>query len=155
MSTWFLAMYLLTQSKNNVSALELSRHLGGATMPPGPWLPPSRPPASQRRALRMPGDRNRKIKERSDWVRVRGELGRGRNVASASSLRYGRLKRSVFSGYSGEGKFGIGSGSGDSGWSTTKALGNLRLTSGNFWVCLSFNQLVGRSNRPRPTIYSR
>ena len=28
LTTWFLAMYLLTQSKNNVSALELSRHLG-------------------------------------------------------------------------------------------------------------------------------
>ena len=25
---WFLAMHLLTQSKNNVSALELMRHLG-------------------------------------------------------------------------------------------------------------------------------
>lgn len=28
LSTWFLAMYLLTQQKNAVSALELSRHLG-------------------------------------------------------------------------------------------------------------------------------
>ena len=28
LTTWFLAMYLLTQSKNNVSALELCRHLG-------------------------------------------------------------------------------------------------------------------------------
>lgn len=28
LSTWFLAMQLLTQSKNNVSALELKRHLG-------------------------------------------------------------------------------------------------------------------------------
>ena len=25
---WFLAMHLLTQAKNNVSALELKRHLG-------------------------------------------------------------------------------------------------------------------------------
>ena len=25
---WFLAMHLLTQSKNNVAALELMRHLG-------------------------------------------------------------------------------------------------------------------------------
>lgn len=28
LTTWFLAMHLLTQSKNNVSALELRRHLG-------------------------------------------------------------------------------------------------------------------------------
>lgn len=28
LTTWFLAMYLLTQAKNNVSALELMRHLG-------------------------------------------------------------------------------------------------------------------------------
>jgi transposase-like protein len=28
LTTWFLAMHLLTQSKNNVSALELKRHLG-------------------------------------------------------------------------------------------------------------------------------
>ena len=28
LSRWFLAMHLLTQSKNNVSALELKRHLG-------------------------------------------------------------------------------------------------------------------------------
>ena len=28
LTTWFLAMHLLTQSKNNVSALELMRHLG-------------------------------------------------------------------------------------------------------------------------------
>jgi len=28
LSTWFLAIYLLTQSKNDVSALELSRQLG-------------------------------------------------------------------------------------------------------------------------------
>jgi len=28
LSTWFLAMHLLTQAKNNVSALELKRHLG-------------------------------------------------------------------------------------------------------------------------------
>jgi transposase-like protein len=28
LTTWFLAMHLLTQAKNNVSALELSRHLG-------------------------------------------------------------------------------------------------------------------------------
>ena len=28
LSTWFLGMYLLTQAKNNVSALELKRHLG-------------------------------------------------------------------------------------------------------------------------------
>jgi transposase-like protein len=28
LKTWFLAMHLLTQSKNNVSALELKRHLG-------------------------------------------------------------------------------------------------------------------------------
>src|SRR5699024_9749973 len=28
LTTWFLAMYLLTQAKNNVSALELKRHLG-------------------------------------------------------------------------------------------------------------------------------
>jgi transposase-like protein len=28
LTIWFLAMYLLTQAKNNVSALELSRHLG-------------------------------------------------------------------------------------------------------------------------------
>ncbi len=28
LTIWFLALYLLTQSKNNVSALELSRHLG-------------------------------------------------------------------------------------------------------------------------------
>ena len=26
--TWFVAMHLITQSKNNVSALELKRHLG-------------------------------------------------------------------------------------------------------------------------------
>lgn len=29
LSRWFLAMHLLTQSKNNVAALELMRHLGG------------------------------------------------------------------------------------------------------------------------------
>ena len=28
LTTWFLAMHLLTQAKNNVSALELTRHLG-------------------------------------------------------------------------------------------------------------------------------
>ena len=28
LTTWFLALYLLTQSKTNLSALELSRHLG-------------------------------------------------------------------------------------------------------------------------------
>ena len=28
LSTWFLAMHLLTQSKNFISALELKRHLG-------------------------------------------------------------------------------------------------------------------------------
>ena len=28
LTRWFLAMHLLTQSKNNVSALELKRHLG-------------------------------------------------------------------------------------------------------------------------------
>jgi len=28
LSRWFLAMHLLTQSKNNVAALELERHLG-------------------------------------------------------------------------------------------------------------------------------
>jgi ribosomal protein L37AE/L43A len=28
LSRWFLAMHLLTQSKNNVAALELMRHLG-------------------------------------------------------------------------------------------------------------------------------
>ena len=28
LTTWFLAMHLITQAKNNVSALELSRHLG-------------------------------------------------------------------------------------------------------------------------------
>ncbi len=28
LTSWFLAMHLLTQSKNNVSALELGRHLG-------------------------------------------------------------------------------------------------------------------------------
>lgn len=28
LSRWFLAMHLLTQSKNNVAALELKRHLG-------------------------------------------------------------------------------------------------------------------------------
>ncbi len=28
LTTWFLAMHLLTQSKNTVSALELKRHLG-------------------------------------------------------------------------------------------------------------------------------
>ena len=28
LTTWFLAMHLLTQAKNNVSALELKRHLG-------------------------------------------------------------------------------------------------------------------------------
>lgn len=28
LSTWFLAMYLMTQSKNNISALSLKRHLG-------------------------------------------------------------------------------------------------------------------------------
>ena len=29
LTSWFLAMHLLTQSKNNVSALELGRHLVG------------------------------------------------------------------------------------------------------------------------------
>lgn len=29
LSRWFLAMHLLTQAKNNVAALELTRHLGG------------------------------------------------------------------------------------------------------------------------------
>ena len=29
LTSWFLAMHLLTQAKNNVSALELKRHLGG------------------------------------------------------------------------------------------------------------------------------
>lgn len=28
LTTWFLALYLLTQTKNNISALELMRHLG-------------------------------------------------------------------------------------------------------------------------------
>jgi len=28
LTLWFLAMYLLTQAKNNVAALELMRHLG-------------------------------------------------------------------------------------------------------------------------------
>ena len=28
LTRWFLAMHLLTQAKNNVSALELKRHLG-------------------------------------------------------------------------------------------------------------------------------
>ena len=28
LTRWFVAMHLLTQSKNNVSALELKRHLG-------------------------------------------------------------------------------------------------------------------------------
>ncbi len=28
LTTWFLAMYLLTQQKNGISALELKRHLG-------------------------------------------------------------------------------------------------------------------------------
>jgi hypothetical protein len=28
LTSWFLAMHLLTQAKNNVSALELGRHLG-------------------------------------------------------------------------------------------------------------------------------
>ena len=28
LTTWFLAMHLLTQAKNNISALELKRHLG-------------------------------------------------------------------------------------------------------------------------------
>jgi len=28
LTTWFLAMHLLAQAKNNVSALELKRHLG-------------------------------------------------------------------------------------------------------------------------------
>jgi hypothetical protein len=28
LTVWFLAMHLLAQSKNNVSALELKRHLG-------------------------------------------------------------------------------------------------------------------------------
>jgi len=28
LATWFLALYLLTQSKTNLSALELMRHLG-------------------------------------------------------------------------------------------------------------------------------
>ncbi|HXG29856.1 MAG TPA: IS1595 family transposase [Nevskiales bacterium] len=36
LSTWFLAMHLLTQSKNNVSALELKRHLGVSY--PTAWL---------------------------------------------------------------------------------------------------------------------
>ena len=35
LTRWFLAMHLLTQAKNNVSALELKRHLGCATRPPG------------------------------------------------------------------------------------------------------------------------
>lgn len=36
LTTWFLAMHLLTQSKNNVSALELKRHLGVSY--PTAWL---------------------------------------------------------------------------------------------------------------------
>lgn len=36
LTTWFLAMHLLTQSKNNVSALELKRHLGVSY--PSAWL---------------------------------------------------------------------------------------------------------------------
>ena len=36
LSRWFLAMHLLTQSKNNVSALELKRHLGVCY--PTAWL---------------------------------------------------------------------------------------------------------------------
>lgn len=31
LTTWFLAMYLLTQQKNGISALELKRHLGCPT----------------------------------------------------------------------------------------------------------------------------
>ena len=34
--TWFLAMHLMTQAKNNVSALELKRHLGVSY--PSAWL---------------------------------------------------------------------------------------------------------------------
>ena len=34
--TWFLAMHLMTQAKNNVSALELKRHLGVSY--PAAWL---------------------------------------------------------------------------------------------------------------------
>ena len=33
---WFLAMHLMTQAKNNVSALELKRHLGMSY--PTAWL---------------------------------------------------------------------------------------------------------------------
>jgi ribosomal protein L37AE/L43A len=36
LTTWFLAMHLLTQAKNNVSALELKRHLGVSY--PTAWL---------------------------------------------------------------------------------------------------------------------
>lgn len=36
LTTWFLAMHLLTQSKNNVAALELKRHLGVSY--PTAWL---------------------------------------------------------------------------------------------------------------------
>ena len=36
LSTWFLAMHLMTQAKNNVSALELKRHLGVSY--PTAWL---------------------------------------------------------------------------------------------------------------------
>ena len=36
LTCWFLAMHLLTQAKNNVSALELKRHLGVSY--PTAWL---------------------------------------------------------------------------------------------------------------------
>ena len=35
LTTWFLALHLLTASKTNVAALELKRHLGVTTAPPG------------------------------------------------------------------------------------------------------------------------
>ena len=57
-------------------------------------------------------------------------------------------------GNQGECKFGIGSGSWSRESDKEKTLGNLQVTRENFRVRLSFNQLVGRSNRPRPTIYT-
>ncbi len=58
LTNWFLAMHLLTQAKNNVSALELKRHLGVASL--------VRPQRSIRRALSQQSDAGRPCADPTD-----------------------------------------------------------------------------------------